>query len=286
MSQQSDRNNQGKLRWSLVDFKSIEEMVKVLEFGASKYTKNDYLCIENLLKLCKDSVQIIQIEKLSPEDYVGLAMTDNSKLQILSINGDRELTMIHGLLKTQEKQENTKEQDKEATHLSKKGQKGKLTTKPDYSKSMDLHQNNTRMLNRKDALFAGQKNVYMLTMTTLRENSVEFYVVSAIKDLECLTMMYHVLKGRGIISEEVSISNNNLVIPGKDNWKKGLNREETLESLQRHLIEVFSGNELDEESTCHHMGHIMCNAMFYMYHLRNNSFSPERNNPFVTKVKQ
>jgi hypothetical protein len=36
-SEQALRYNQGKLKWSLVDWKSLEPMVRVLEMGASKY---------------------------------------------------------------------------------------------------------------------------------------------------------------------------------------------------------------------------------------------------------
>lgn len=42
----SDKNglryNEGKPRWSLVDFKSLEPMVKVLEFGALKYAPDNW----------------------------------------------------------------------------------------------------------------------------------------------------------------------------------------------------------------------------------------------------
>lgn len=51
----------------------------------------------------------------------------------------------------------------------------------------------------------------------------------------------------------------------KDNWKLGLDRTEILESLQRHLVELFKKEELDEESKLKHIGHIMANAMFYSY---------------------
>jgi hypothetical protein len=40
--EQAKRYNTGKLRWSLVDFKSLEEMVKVLEFGAKKYDDDNW----------------------------------------------------------------------------------------------------------------------------------------------------------------------------------------------------------------------------------------------------
>ena len=35
--EKGSRFNQGKLRWSLVHFKSLEPLVRVLEFGAKKY---------------------------------------------------------------------------------------------------------------------------------------------------------------------------------------------------------------------------------------------------------
>lgn len=35
------RYNEGKRKWSLVDFKALEPMVEVLEYGAHKYTVRD-----------------------------------------------------------------------------------------------------------------------------------------------------------------------------------------------------------------------------------------------------
>lgn len=49
------------------------------------------------------------------------------------------------------------------------------------------------------------------------------------------------------------------------NWKKGLNREETLESMMRHLTALIDGQEVDPESGMPHIGHIMCNTMFYSH---------------------
>lgn len=50
-----------------------------------------------------------------------------------------------------------------------------------------------------------------------------------------------------------------------NNWKKGLDRTEILESAQRHLIALFNGEETDEESKLSHAGHVMCNMMFYIF---------------------
>lgn len=69
---------------------------------------------------------------------------------------------------------------------------------------------------------------------------------------------------------------------GVENWKKGLNREEILESIQRHTIALFNKEEIDTDPRflTHHAGNIMCNAMFYLFHHRNKSFTDKRNNPF------
>lgn len=56
------------------------------------------------------------------------------------------------------------------------------------------------------------------------------------------------------------------------NWQKGLDKVEILESLQRHLVDLIDaetsknmGEKYDKDSNLHHIGHIMCNAMFYSY---------------------
>ena len=52
---------------------------------------------------------------------------------------------------------------------------------------------------------------------------------------------------------------------GVDNWKKGLDKKEILESMQRHLAALMDGEELDPQTGLPHMGHIQANAQFYNY---------------------
>jgi hypothetical protein len=40
--QRAERFNNGKHKWSLVDFKSLEDMVEVLEVGAKKYSPDNW----------------------------------------------------------------------------------------------------------------------------------------------------------------------------------------------------------------------------------------------------
>lgn len=50
-----------------------------------------------------------------------------------------------------------------------------------------------------------------------------------------------------------------------DNWKKGLERKEILESAFRHIVELMDGENNDEESGLHHAGHVIANMMFLLY---------------------
>ena len=53
-----------------------------------------------------------------------------------------------------------------------------------------------------------------------------------------------------------------------DNWKKGLPTKEVCESLLRHTFAYMSGEDIDKESGCEHLGHMMCNIMFLNYIMR------------------
>ena len=44
------------------------------------------------------------------------------------------------------------------------------------------------------------------------------------------------------------------------NWKKGLPVRKIADSLLRHLTDYMNGEDVDEESLCYHLGHIVWNA--------------------------
>lgn len=86
------------------------------------------------------------------------------------------------------------------------------------------------------------------------------------------------------LEEVVKVLDFGAVKYSKDNWMKGLNREEILESTQRHLISLFQKETIDQESQLQHAAHVMCNMLFYLYHDRNNTFVEERSNPFTKTI--
>lgn len=55
-------------------------------------------------------------------------------------------------------------------------------------------------------------------------------------------------------------------VSGRENWKLPMAPKEILKSMLRHVAALSDGEELDPESGLPHIGHIMCNAMFYSYH--------------------
>jgi hypothetical protein len=53
-----------------------------------------------------------------------------------------------------------------------------------------------------------------------------------------------------------------------DNWKKGMPVTQVSESLMRHLFAFLRGEDVDPESGCRHLSHVMCNVMFLEYIMR------------------
>lgn len=64
----ADRHNEGKLKWSLVDFKSLEPMVEVLQFGAEKYGNDNWKKGLEITSIC-DSLFRHFISFLQGEDF-------------------------------------------------------------------------------------------------------------------------------------------------------------------------------------------------------------------------
>lgn len=61
------RHNSGKTQWSLIDYPSIEPMVKVLEFGSNKYTRDNWHKGHSINSLC-DSLMRHLVAFMSGED--------------------------------------------------------------------------------------------------------------------------------------------------------------------------------------------------------------------------
>lgn len=67
LEQKADRFNVGKTRWSLMDFESLEPLVQVLEFGATKYSRDNWKKGMPVSEIC-DSLLRHLIAFMSGED--------------------------------------------------------------------------------------------------------------------------------------------------------------------------------------------------------------------------
>ena len=74
--ERADRFNTDKPKWALVDFKSLEPMVNVLEFGAQKYSKDNWkkglLVTEICESLLRHTFDLLE----------GKTLDDESKLKL------------------------------------------------------------------------------------------------------------------------------------------------------------------------------------------------------------
>lgn len=69
----------------------------------------------------------------------------------------------------------------------------------------------------------------------------------------------------------------------KHNWKKGMPITQVSESLMRHLFAFLNGEDTDSESGLSHISHVMCNAMFIEYIMRE---KPEYDDRYETQNKE
>ena len=78
MSEKGLRFNEGKLKWSYVSWKALEPMVRVLMFGAEKYTPFNWQkglscveCTESLLRHLHSMLEGEKIDKESNLPHIG-----------------------------------------------------------------------------------------------------------------------------------------------------------------------------------------------------------------------
>lgn len=54
------------------------------------------------------------------------------------------------------------------------------------------------------------------------------------------------------------------------NWMKPIPLKEIEESAMRHLTAIMDGELVDSETNELHIGHLMCNCLFWSYHYNKN----------------
>lgn len=299
-SLQALRYNEDKLQWSLVDFKSLEPLVRVLEYGSNKYSLNlDFSCA-SLLQLCNKiefAISATTVKGSSQEDFVkAVTHLSSTQKQFASdaiglkqfvqkacvLLATKQTELIHPLKKQPQdettrlnialgpnlKRESDKEQLKEHESLDMQKLKSAVSFCVELQNTESLKVFTTSELNL-DVKFAKALNDCTLITVIQLEDTEVFFAASATTQLDCFKIILSLFKKLQIISEKVQINKNGFFLSGKHNWKKGLPKNEILESLLRHVFALLDGETHCPESLQHHIGHIQANAMFYAYMDRN-----------------
>jgi len=60
------------------------------------------------------------------------------------------------------------------------------------------------------------------------------------------------------------------------NWRKGIEASRLYGALIRHLNAFWDGEDIDQESGMHHLGHAACELMFLYWTMKNRSDLDDR----------
>jgi Domain of unknown function (DUF5664) len=304
---QALRYNEGKLQWSMIDFKSLEGMVRVLEMGAKKYGLTKKLDVLSLFQLCQESqfvTTVKLVKELSHEGFVQhvIDKQPHSMVLVKDVQNIDQLTKSlfvepvmstseHTLLVRKEKRlKNTKTVTDNVLNLERKNElevlkewktpltERKVNEEISYGDLLTTESLKSFIHKSvlKDVKFVGAQQDYILTMIIQLENTEVFCVASATTPLGCLMTILNYLKKELIISKSFNLEGNNLKFPGKDNWKLGMPVTQVCESLMRHLFAYMSGEDTDPESGESHMSHVLVNAMFVEYIMKERSEFDDR----------
>lgn len=303
------RYNTGKLKWSLVDYPSLEPLVKVLEFGAEKYSKFELFeipIIERIIneKLCQKQIaqSVGKVNVLFQKGYVAPAIQRKQRLKpvVVNVENIERLSQVkfYANLATRQrdylkmkKQKNKKGYTKKSTTQDLRTKRKNvqeireeekilimLKNKPEalfLETLLDtgLLRNNTILWCQEDVQSVEVQKDHTLTMTMKLENLEIYFVASATKLLDCYKIVLRLLE----IYLNISININDIsnFRSGVDNWKQGLQTKEIIESLLRHTYALLENENNDPESGLPHVGHILANAMFLSYMINN---KPEYDN--------
>jgi hypothetical protein len=145
-------------------------------------------------------------------------------------------------------------------------QKGHAISKQNGTNSLQttgLLKNTMIVVLNKDAQYVKQNsNSLISTIVTKQGNSVEYFVVSATTDLECLETIYLVLEKLSLISNPL---NKHLISSGANNWRLCEDTSRYKDALLRHIYAYLSGEQQDQETSLSHLAHAACNLMFLQY---------------------
>lgn len=269
------RFNTGKLKWSLVHWKSLEPMVLVLMFGATKYTREEMKSLpevedilNNKIWESKQNVQNAKNTKVSLQKGCATDVTKakhKKELNVSSVEMLEQSAVLKDIVNRAMKKNDYLVEQKSLQEEQSTKQNKSSEVKEDTLLSTVFPSNSIINCYNVVVGSVGQKKDHTLTMTIKQESLETCFVVSAIKLLDCYKTILILLELCTNTSATINEISN--IKSGAHNWAKGLKVTEIVESLLRHTFALLEGEDDDKESKLPHVGHILCNAMFLSFML-------------------
>jgi hypothetical protein len=287
--------DQEKPDWSLMPLDVLEEVVKVLDAGAKKYTRKREIKTEDLIKLCQGKgnvLSVVDIRLYYPEECVALATPKSTSLALPVQDAEKKNTFAqticvqHAMKLSEYKKTQLPYND--GSHTSKSiettlssesatdsGNRIEITTPNiesdesaqsflDELRGMGCPNHNILLSLNKGALFAVQNLGCILTMTMKQGNSEVYYVANATKASDCLMTAYNFLN---VLFGTFQNINKQFYSSGRDNWMNvEPHRYRYGAALMRHFVAWQKGEAKDPETNLHHMAHLICCAIFLLWH--------------------
>lgn len=255
------RHNQGKRQLSFILSapNALKGASAVMEFGADKYGE---VTIENAREAIEWSQHagiVTRIARFMSNrlENVELATINGSGLQTLSTSSDSVTTNGSGTWTTGTESQSTSERGGKIPHLDRVIEKvGGITV----SKVLGSHKKTMIVWLRGDVCsVAAQTGRPTLTTAIKQADSGAYFAVGATTDWGCLETISLVLEELSLTSKPLKKSCKST---GRDNWKKGLDKHQIIDSLMRHLLQHLNGEKEDAESGLDHLFHVLTNAIF------------------------
>lgn len=296
------RYNEGKTRWSLVHFPSLEPLVRVLEFWAKKYTK-DLLSLKKIISFIQlwqkhEFVQIVlkkdaslleeyvlpvtETWRVPSDDVVSAERLDNCDqsecADLVSKKKDCLATQISWLSSKNILESIANDQSQNLKAGSEQSSEERIWSICNKLKDDLFYEDLNHTVSLKSFIWVSHQEVvqyanllkdYTLIMTIRHDNTEAYFVVSATNEYDCLMTLYQKLQVLWIISYQNPLSSITSSISWEKNWMKPMDKKQILDSMIRHLVRLMEDEELDSESWLQHIGHLMANCMFYSYHSNN-----------------
>ena len=259
------KHDHGKPRFELLPSEPLEEIAKVLTFGAEKYTQRlPFVKGVEWIKNQVNGAKIILTDLPNGKGYAALVTKSISKKQIQSTQNDNVKIVEIGTDVIQNELQNICVDDRanqntinvDATPISKQN-----------TISQKMSGKRFWISKAADALSADVQNICIQITNTEQNSLEESYVVAATTDSAFLMTLYSVLKEHSLIYDDiqVTIKNNTVEIMGDWNWARGFKRSRLFGALLRHVFASLRGEDKDSESGLSHMAHAGCCVLFILF---------------------